>query len=294
MKTRMLQIAAVCLLCFQFIAGTAFGWWDGGHMLVAQIAKEQLEPEVLEKVEALLETFGDHYPNHTTMLTAATWLDYVRLTGGLAGFDRWHYTNTPFDPDGVLSEIEREKIIAASGASNVAFAINSAITTLKSSRSSNFEKSLMLNVLLHCVGDIHNPLHCTSRYTKEHPDGDRGGNLFRAGKKGEVNLHLFWDTGLGALPFPASPPSDDDLDTLEALANELTEAFPPEHFDKLKDLKPHHWASEGRSLAIEYVYDLEENQPIPDEYIEQGQRICLERITLAGYRLAAILNKLFK
>ena len=31
--------------------------------------------------------------------------------------------------------------------------------------------------LVHLTGDVHQPLHCTSRFTKPQPHGDQGGNL---------------------------------------------------------------------------------------------------------------------
>lgn len=42
-----------------------------------------------------------------------------------------------------------------------------------------FGKSFMLVFLIHLVGDIHQPLHNTSRVSKEHPKGDKGGNEFK-------------------------------------------------------------------------------------------------------------------
>ena len=51
----------------------------------------------------------------------------------------------------------------------------------------------MYRALIHFVGDIHQPLHCVSRYTKKHPNGDRGGNDFKLQHGQYRNLHLLWD-----------------------------------------------------------------------------------------------------
>ena len=51
----------------------------------------------------------------------------------------------------------------------------------------------MYRALIHFVGDIHQPLHCVSRYTKNRPDGDRGGNEFKLPDTLYKNLHLLWD-----------------------------------------------------------------------------------------------------
>jgi hypothetical protein len=38
--------------------------------------------------------------------------------------------------------------------------------------------SFHLRLLIHYVGDIHQPLHTSSRFTSDFPDGDMGGNSF--------------------------------------------------------------------------------------------------------------------
>lgn len=47
-----------------------------------------------------------------------------------------------------------------------------------------------MRLLLHYVGDIHQPLHATSRVDKNYPKGDEGGNAFPIPEKLTVkNLH---------------------------------------------------------------------------------------------------------
>lgn len=55
-------------------------------------------------------------------------------------------------------------------------------------------KSYALRLLIHYLGDVHQPLHCMDRVNDEYPEGDRGGNEvpipyhYRAD-----NLHALWD-----------------------------------------------------------------------------------------------------
>ena len=57
--------------------------------------------------------------------------------------------------------------------------------------------SLDMRLLIHYVGDIHQPLHASSRFTAEFPNGDRGGNSFHLKRNGEINeLHALWDSVL--------------------------------------------------------------------------------------------------
>lgn len=57
--------------------------------------------------------------------------------------------------------------------------------------------SFDLRLLIHYVGDIHQPLHAVSRYAKDFPTGDRGGNSFKiTSKDGISNLHALWDSAV--------------------------------------------------------------------------------------------------
>ena len=38
--------------------------------------------------------------------------------------------------------------------------------------------SVALRLLIHYVGDFHQPLHCIDRYSDDYLNGDIGGNLF--------------------------------------------------------------------------------------------------------------------
>lgn len=57
--------------------------------------------------------------------------------------------------------------------------------------------STAMRLLIHYVGDIHQPLHATSRVDHEYISGDRGGNSFPLQAKDSVNeLHALWDSVL--------------------------------------------------------------------------------------------------
>lgn len=52
-----------------------------------------------------------------------------------------------------------------------------------------------MRLLIHYVGDIHQPLHTVSRFTKDFPNGDMGGNLFMLKESENVTeLHALWDS----------------------------------------------------------------------------------------------------
>jgi hypothetical protein len=272
-------------------------WHDAGHMIVAEIAYERLKPEVRRTVDQLTVTFKEFYPNNVTCVTCSVWADEIKGNSGhgyMHAFDKWHYINIPFDPDDVLSFHKKELIKASTLENNVAWIIEQAKSTLSHRDSQVFEKALMFNMLVHCVGDIHQPLHCCTRYSKRHPEGDRGGTRFQIQGSPEHNLHHFWDAGAGYFPNTSFPARVQELEVIKTMAKELTEKYPPEFFANVGQLNPDQWVHESYALATTVVYTLPENSTPNEEYIKGAQEVSKQRVTLAGYRLAAVINKIFE
>lgn len=60
--------------------------------------------------------------------------------------------------------------------------------------SEKYGQSYALRLLIHYLGDIHQPLHCLSRIDSNYPAGDVGGNDFPLPNHYEAkNLHSVWD-----------------------------------------------------------------------------------------------------
>lgn len=56
-------------------------------------------------------------------------------------------------------------------------------------------RSFALRLIIHYVGDIHQPLHATSLVNAEFPYGDAGGNSIPIPDVcGAMNLHAVWDS----------------------------------------------------------------------------------------------------
>lgn len=69
------------------------------------------------------------------------------------------------------------------------------LTSMVSERKEKAAKSYALRLLIHYLGDIHQPLHCSSRVDKNFPSGDKGGNLFPLPNHYTTDdLHAVWDS----------------------------------------------------------------------------------------------------
>ena len=153
--------------------------------------------------------------------------------------------------------------------------------------------STAMRLLIHYAGDVHQPLHATSRVDKEYPEGDRGGNDFPLpSKEGAKNLHAVWDsviyefTGYGQLPFTA-----DDWTKNGADAQKLVAAHPIG--DEGKDLNVLDWANQSFQIAEDFVYaHIKEGDALPDDYLDQAKTYAEKQIVLGGTRLANLLMSL--
>src|SRR4029077_5471473 len=114
-------------------------------------------------------------------------------------------------------------------------------------------RAVALAWLLHLVGDIHQPLHCSSRVTPDDalPRGDAGGNAFRLDDN--RNLHGYWDRILDEAIAP--DPGEDSIAYANRIADRIERAHPRASLatpaaatDALA------WAQEGLRLAQTVVY----------------------------------------
>lgn len=126
-------------------------------------------------------------------------------------------------------------------------------------------ESTAMRLLLHYVGDVHQPLHATSRVDHEFPAGDRGGNDFKlASQDGLKELHAVWDsiifeyTGYATLPF-----SDADWNTNGDNAKKLMSTYTISS-SEATNLEPTFWANESFKISENFVYkNIKENEKLP-------------------------------
>ena len=295
------------------------GWNNKGHMVVAYIAYMELDDDVKLKVDALLQRHPDFHHKLTAFagppnganyrliifMNAATWPDSIREdprfydetdpdsipTPKLPGFPTmkkmkpWHYIDFPFSPDNSPlagpASINALKLMRASR-----HALNNQQVPLNN-------QAYLLAWLLHVAGDVHQPLHCTSRFTAaisppDYPEGDRGGNEFvikpfpvpEANYRAE-NLHSFWDGVLGVKR---------ELSSVRTLATSIMNQHPKPTTINTNEQA---WIDESFRLARSDVYTIDPDTSIKPAYFSNAQRLARERIAIAGYRIAEVLNERF-
>jgi hypothetical protein len=267
------------------VAVSAFGWDDTGHMVIAAIAYRHLTPKARAEVGRLLGS--------EDFLDAACWADDIRSQRRETA--RWHYIDLHFRADGrpSFNQPARENVVVAIGKFE---------GVLADKRGPDAERMEALEFLMHFVGDVHQPLHATSRDTDQYPMGDAGGNKFRIEPPDLTdnnwrprNLHALWDLGCGLFPsnsYDRRPLSSVGRRYIEGIASQIEADFPMDKVNSWKDLNPMDWAQESFGIAKGFVYSLDEGTVPSDDYLARGRQISARRAALAGYRLAAVLNRI--
>ena len=273
----------VVMVFLLFYTGLARAWDSVGHMVIAQIAYHQLKPNTKQEVQQLLEVLQPFYPRVTHLTSAAAWPDWIKGEG-VTAYNSWHYIDQPYSRQVMAPEPEHE---------NVVWAIEQALAILANQRANRLHKAMFLRFLAHFTADVHQPMHCISLYNERFPKGDKGGNAYVIKYGKAKNLHALWDRGVDL--FRNRRGKALNSRQRQRLVSEIEQAYPLESF--AKQMREHattaSWAKESYQLAVDYAYSLPEHSRPNAEYIKSRQAIVKRQVALAGYRLAAQLNRLF-
>ncbi|WP_080424666.1 S1/P1 nuclease [Burkholderia ubonensis] len=267
------------------IAPRAFAWGDEGHQIVAKIADHYLSATTRAAVNAMLA-------NDATGLTAtdiaseATWADRYRTTH--ADTANWHFVDTEIGNGDIDAACNGHPPLpvntpASAGPANacVVDKIDQFTKELASPQTSDAERLLALQFLLHFVGDLHQPLHSSD-------DNDRGGNdkVVSAPGIASGTLHGYWDTaflkGLGS-----------DAGTI---ATQLIGNITPSQLATWQSQTPRDWSLEAFDIAKRDAYGKlpapngSGTYALPADYVATAQQDVALQLSRAGVRLAMVLN----
>jgi hypothetical protein len=166
-----MALGLVCLILST--PSVSLGWGAGGHMMVAQIAFKRLNPKAKSKANELLAIKINPAAvsaKSKDFVNAAHWADDLRPFPEFDSFKPLHFIDHPFSTDGTALPADLPE------PDNIIKALQDNVNILKTSTDKNAQAQA-LRLIIHFVGDIHQPLHCATRVDSAHPEGDRGGNL---------------------------------------------------------------------------------------------------------------------
>ncbi len=247
------------IFCLSILFTTSsFGWGATGHRAVGLIAQKHLSAKAKKNLAKVL--------GQESLAEAANWMDEIRSDSTYKDMADWHwvtvetgktYDQSTKNPKGdVIATLER------------------IISELKKHTLDKKTEMEYVKMLVHLVGDIHQPLHvgCCD---------DQGGNKVKVKWfRNESNLHRVWDS--------------DMIDDTKLSYSELVEFLDKSDATTMMAWQKNSvrdWADESMGLR-KTVYEIGDGN-LGYKYSFKNLPIAKKRVLQAGVRLAGILNEIY-
>lgn len=246
---------------------SGMAWGQKGHDTTCAIAQQHLTPKAQARISSLLEG--------KSIVYWSNWLDNAVHTPEYAYAKTWHYKNIDAD--------QTYDTAPTLEAGDVVTALTSLVAELKGYESkhsdANREKeALALKMLVHLMGDLHQPMHLGRK-------SDLGGNrhnvqYFRI----KTNLHGIWDANL-----VESAHAWSHTEWVEEIDRTSAEERKQMAEGSIDD-----WARETHAIATAVYEDTPVDAQLSYDYIAKWTPTIEQQFLRGGVRLAHLLNEIFR
>ncbi|MBC8770350.1 S1/P1 nuclease [Arenibacter sp. BSSL-BM3] len=256
----MKKIIALCFLMLQFGYGNNLEWSKTGHRTIGEVAQQHLSRKAKRAINSLLNGEG--------LALASNYADEIKADRSYAKFGPWHYVNFPAD--------KKYTEVQPSGEGDIVKGIEKCIEIVKDKNSSAVDKKFYLKMLIHLIGDLHQPMH-VGRLE------DKGGNDIHLQWFGRgTNLHRLWDSNM--------------IDDYGMSYMELANNLPRLNKSEIKNIQHgnlYDWVEESQDVANELYLSVEEGEKLGYAYSYKYWETVEQQLQKGGLRLAKVLNDLF-
>lgn len=171
-----MKIKLFLLMSFFFVSFSskdeAVKWGKNGHRTTGEIAEKHLTKKAKKKIDKILKG--------QSLAFVSTYADEIKSDRKYSEFYSWHYINMDLD--------ETYATAKKNPKGDLVTGINKCVAVLKDEKSTDKDKVFYLKMLVHLIGDLHQPMHIGQRE-------DKGGNTIQVQWFGKgTNLHAVWDT----------------------------------------------------------------------------------------------------
>lgn len=258
---RKFLIALILTFSFSNIHAADSDWGKTGHRATAEIAENNLSKKAQEAIEDLLDG--------RSLAFVANYADDIKSDPEYRQYGPWHYVN-------IHPESSKYVVEEASEDGDLVQAIRKCVEVLKDKDASRAEKQFHLKMLVHFVGDLHQPFHVGHA-------SDKGGNdiqvrWFNDGS----NIHRVWDSEMinfYQMSYTELAINTKDLSKAERKA--------------IQDGKLLDWVYESRTMAEDLYAGVENGEKLGYSYMYEHMPTVLNQLQKGGLRLAKILNDIY-
>lgn len=255
------SIIILFLLTFQLAIGNDIVWSKKGHRTTGEVAQKHLSRKARKAIDKLLKG--------QSLALVSTFGDDIKADRDFKKFSAWHYVNFPSDKK--YTDIEPSEF------GDIIIGIEKCIEIIKNKESTQSDKIFHLKLLVHLIGDLHQPMHVGRL-------ADKGGNDIQVQwfKKGS-NLHRVWDSNM--------------IEDYGMSYTELAESLPQLTKKQKKYIQKgtiYDWVEESQDIATELYTSVEVGENLYYRYSYVWWGTVEKQLQKGGLRLAKILNEIFR
>ncbi|WP_192820091.1 S1/P1 nuclease [Rufibacter sp. LB8] len=263
MVTNLLK-KALLLALFVYLPLQSMGWGMIGHRVVGEIAERNMSKKAKNNVRKLL---GE------SIAMSSNWPDFIKSDPAFKYLDNWHYVNLK---EGMTAQ-QVETHLKQDTTTNAYTRINFLIGELKKPELAQNAKQMYLKILIHLIGDVHQPMHVGR------PE-DLGGNRIRVEWfNSPSNLHRVWDSQL--------------IEYQELSYTEYATVLNCSSKDQIKAWQKnmaHEWFFESYQIADQlYKGITKPEEKLSYRYNFDHVATMNQQLLKGGIRLAGVLNEIF-
>lgn len=259
MKIKFLFTLLICILLIPTL-NARVKWGPTGHRTVGEIASKHLTSKTKRELKKLL--------NGESLALVSTFGDDIKSDKRYGKFYTWHYINMPMEADYDVSKQNPDGDLVSG--------IEYCKSVIKDQNASNEDKAFYLKLLIHFIGDLHQPMHVGL-------EEDKGGNDFKVQWfYKDTNLHSVWDSKM--------------IDDYGMTYSELAKNADVLNKDQIKELQKGSvidWVNDTHKLSRIVYASAQAGDNLRYEYSYKFMTVARKQMQIAGIRLAKTLNELF-
>ena len=264
MKINQIKKTAI-LGFFLYLPFSSFAWGVLGHRIVGQIADSYLTRQTKKEIYKILGT--------ESIAMASNWPDFIKSDPAYSYLSPWHYINLKAG----LKEEQLKKYLETDTVTDAFTKTNWLVAQLKNINAEPEKKVLYLRLLIHIVGDIHQPLH-TGHFE------DLGGNKIKVQWfNNPYNLHQIWDERL--------------IDFQQLSYTEYARAINYTTKAQRKEWQAEtvsDWVWQSYKHAEKIYADIKPDEKLGFQYNFKFVETLNQQLLKGGIHLAGLLNKIFE
>lgn len=253
------------LAVFFYMPFSSNAWGVLGHRIVGQIADSYLTKHTKKEIQKIL--------GYESIAMVSNWPDFIKSDRSYSYLSPWHYINLKAG----LNETQLKAYLAIDSIADAYTKIKWLSAELKNKNLELEKKGMYLRLLIHLVGDLHQPLH-TGRYE------DLGGNKIRVSWfKDDINLHQVWDERL--------------IDFQQLSYTEYAMAINHTTKEQRKEWGEapiEDWVWQSYQIAENVYSGVKDGDKLGFRYNFDYISTLNNQLLKGGVRLAALLNDIFK